>query len=75
MSQGARGSDVAELQGLLKVVGLDVGIADGVFGSRTSAAVRAFQDANGLLIDGVVGRGTRVRLAEVLQLTPLVTCS
>ena len=28
-----------------------------------------------VLIDGVVGRGTRVRLAEVLQLTPLVTCS
>jgi len=74
MRQGAGGADVAELQGLLKVVGFDPGFADGIFGGRTTAAVRAFQDANGILIDGVVGRGTRTRLAEVLRLTPLVTC-
>ena len=74
MRLGARGADVAELQGLLKVVGLDVGVADGVFGSRTTAAVRAFQDANGLFIDGVVGRGTRTRLAGALHLSPLVSC-
>lgn len=72
---GARGWDVAELQQLLKVVGLDPGPADGIFGSRTVGAVRAFQDAHGRLIDGVVGRSTRLLLAEVLRLQPLVTCS
>ena len=75
MRLGTIGGDVAELQGLLKVVGLDLGAADGVFGSRTTAAVRAFQDANGIFIDGVVGRATRARLAAVLHLTPLVSCS
>jgi peptidoglycan hydrolase-like protein with peptidoglycan-binding domain len=75
LRQGAGGGDVAELQGLLKVVGLDPGVADGIFGSRTTAAVRAFQDAHGLFIDGVVGRSTRLRLAEVLRLAPLVSCS
>lgn len=75
LRSGARGGDVAELQGLLKVVGLDPGPADGIFGSRTTAAVRAFQDANALFIDGVVGRSTRLRLAEVLRLGPLVSCS
>lgn len=75
MRQGTVGGDVAELQGLLKVVGLDPGPADGIFGSRTTAAVRAFQDAHAIFIDGVVGRGTRARLAQVLGLTPLVSCS
>jgi peptidoglycan hydrolase-like protein with peptidoglycan-binding domain len=74
LRQGAGGGDVAELQGLLKVVGLDPGPADGILGSRTTAAVRAFQDANGLFMDGVVGRSTRLRLAEVLRLGPLVYC-
>ncbi|MBI5158206.1 MAG: peptidoglycan-binding protein [Acidimicrobiia bacterium] len=75
LRQGSLGGDVAELQGLLKAVGLDVGAADGIFGSKTTAAVRAFQNANGLFMDGVVGRATRARLAAVLHLTPLVSCS
>lgn len=75
LRQGAIGADVAELQGLLKAVGIDPGPADGVFGMRTVAAVRAFQDTHGMLIDGVVGPGTRSRLATVLRLTPLITCS
>ena len=75
LRQGTLGGDVAELQALLRVVGLDVGSADGIFGSKTTAAVRAFQNANGLFMDGVVGRATRARLAAVLHLTPLVSCS
>ncbi len=31
---------------------------DGVFGSRTEASVRAFQDIFGLTVDGIVGRAT-----------------
>lgn len=71
---GARGGDVAELQGLLKVVGHDPGPADGIFGSATVAAVKAFQRGQGLDPDGVVGGATRTRLAEILGLTPLITC-
>ena len=71
---GTRGGDVSELQSLLKVVGLDPGTADGIFGTRTAGAVRAFQESNGLNIDGVVGRSTRTALAAALRLTPLVHC-
>ncbi|MBD1374017.1 peptidoglycan-binding protein, partial [Hazenella sp. IB182357] len=35
------------------------GIAvDGVFGAKTEQKVRAFQKANGLAVDGIVGRNT-----------------
>jgi peptidoglycan hydrolase-like protein with peptidoglycan-binding domain len=71
---GTRGGDVAELQSLLKAVGLDPGTADGVFGTRTAGAVRAFQESRGLNIDGVVGRSTRTELAAVLRLSPLIRC-
>ncbi len=71
---GARGGDVAELQALLKVVGLDPGPPDGIFGSRTAGSVRAFQESNQMDPDGIVGRATRTRLAAALRLGPLVTC-
>jgi len=58
--QGDKGDAVRELQSLLD--GLD---ADGVFGAKTAAAVRAFQKANKLKVDGVVGPASwSVLLAE-----------
>ena len=48
--QGDRGDAVRELQSLLD--GLD---ADGIFGPKTTTAVRAFQKDNKLKVDGVVG--------------------
>jgi len=54
--RGATGDLVKEAQELLIETGyLGAGQADGVFGGRTLAAVRAFQASRGLTADGVVG--------------------
>ncbi len=53
--RGSRGDAVRRLQELLNKKGFDCGAADGIFGSKTYAAVMAFQKANGLSADGIVG--------------------
>ena len=57
-----RGSDVRNLQILLNALGYSCGRADGIFGDKTKAAVRAFQRRNGLVVDGIVGPATRKKL-------------
>ena len=52
---GSRGTAVVDLQRRLGAAGFSAGSADGIFGSQTDAAVRAFQRARGLGVDGVVG--------------------
>jgi peptidoglycan hydrolase-like protein with peptidoglycan-binding domain len=49
---------VSHLQSLLQAEGVDPGPVDGDFGPRTEAAVRAYQEANGLRVDGIVGPET-----------------
>ncbi|MHB9144206.1 MAG: L,D-transpeptidase family protein [Symbiobacteriia bacterium] len=58
-----RGSDVRELQELLRASGFDVGPADGVFGERTHQAVLAFQRQQRQRTDGVVTEVTWQLLA------------
>ena len=53
--RGSRGDAVRKLQELLNKKGFDCGAVDGIFGSKTYAAVVAFQKANGLSADGIVG--------------------
>lgn len=54
--QGNTGALVKEAQELLIECGyLGAGQADGVFGSKTLAAVRAFQASRGLTADGIIG--------------------
>ena len=53
--RGSRGDAVRRLQELLNKKGFDCGAVDGIFGSKTYAAVMAFQKANGLGADGIVG--------------------
>lgn len=55
---GDQGPDVAKLQTILRQKGFDPGNPDGKFGPRTDAALRAFQKANGLTVDGVCGPAT-----------------
>lgn len=44
---------------------------DGVYGYNTAAAVKNFQSANGLSVDGVVGAGTRGCMQNKLNSDPL----
>lgn len=53
-----RGDDVTELQERLLGLGFHPGRIDGLFGSDTDAAVRAFQRGVGLAPDGSVGPST-----------------
>lgn len=54
--------DVEGLQQMLKLAGFDPGEIDGKFGKRTRAAVKEFQKANGLKVDGKVGVRTLGKL-------------
>ena len=51
------GADVKELQTLLNEHGIACNV-DGIFGPGTDTAVREFQEANGLTVDGIVGAST-----------------
>ncbi|GHU65458.1 hypothetical protein FACS1894184_01280 [Clostridia bacterium] len=56
--QGSTGSDVRAVQTILKQLGYLTSSVDGIFGSKTAAAVKAFQTRNGLYADGQVGNNT-----------------
>lgn len=62
LREGNKGTQVKVLQFLLNEKGFDAGIADGIFGSNTRAAVKAFQKAKGLDVDAVVGKNTWTKL-------------
>jgi len=57
IQQGAKGSEVTELQQLLNKYGFNCSV-DGNFGPNTAAEVRAYQSSRGLGVDGVVGPAT-----------------
>ncbi len=65
LRKGSSGDDVARLQKRLAAAGFDPGAADGIFGPKTDAALRAFQEANGLAVDGIAGPATNGKLAEL----------
>ena len=59
---GSSGSDVIKLQQRLKEMGFYCGAIDGIFSDTTEAAVKAFQDSEGLSADGIVGFSTQAAL-------------
>ena len=62
LRNGSKGTQVKVLQWLLNLNGYDAGTIDGVFGKKTKAAVEAYQKANGLEADGIVGKKTWTKL-------------
>ena len=58
LSLGSSGEDVLEVQQILLSLGYNPGPLDGYFGQVTEAAVKEFQKANNLYVDGVVGTFT-----------------
>ena len=55
---GSSGNEVTQIQTKLKRWGYYTGSIDGVYGSRTVAAVKWFQSKNGLTADGIAGPAT-----------------
>ncbi len=66
LKQGSRGSEVKQLQMNLIGLGFLEGDADGSFGTKTKAAVQAFQEQYGLKVDGSAGIATQVALRSAI---------
>ena len=60
---GSRGENVKALQSALNQMGYNAGSVDGIFGNNTRAAVRRFQQDNGIAVDGIVGKNTKAKFA------------
>ena len=56
--QGSSGSTMTKIQQTLKAAGYYTYTVDGIYGSRTTAAVKKYQRANGLTVDGICGAQT-----------------
>lgn len=67
LRRGSRGPMVVRLQNGLNRAGFDVGTVDGLFGTRTQAAVRSFQRSMGLPETGVVDLNTWLAIAPYLD--------
>lgn len=65
LRRGSTGSYVRYLQQKLNAKLYPVGVIDNIFGSQTENAVRAFQEENNLVVDGIVGPNTWRRLLPI----------
>lgn len=67
LGKGDKGADVRELQTMLISLGYSCGDAgvDGDFGNGTESAVKSFQKAIGLKVDGLAGKNTITKLRSL----------
>ncbi|MBI4358413.1 MAG: peptidoglycan-binding protein [Candidatus Omnitrophica bacterium] len=56
-----------DIQKALTEAGFYEGAVDGIIGKKTRAAIRAFQEKNGLTVDGVCGPKTWEKLKAYLE--------
>lgn len=66
LKQGDRGKEVLDIQSRLRSLGYNIGAdgVDGLFGKETLTAILHFQQARGLLADGIVAENTWCELVE-----------
>lgn len=67
LAKGDSGDDVKTLQTMLNACGYNCGAVDGDFGSKTDKAVREFQSATGLVVDGMYGVKTKGILEQMYK--------
>lgn len=69
LREGYTGTDVVELQKDLIELGFYLGTsgADGYFGKYTLEAVKGIQSASNIIVDGVVGKTTKMKINEWLS--------
>lgn len=67
ISSGKTTANVAAIQARLKTFGYYKSTVDGAWGSKTLAAVLAYQSNSGLTVDGVVGGGTARKMGITLS--------
>ena len=67
LKRGSSGHQVVELQEGLEALGYELGSCDGAFGPATEKAVKAFQTAENLTVDGLAGRATIGTLNKLLE--------
>lgn len=65
LSKGDSGTDVKQLQIMLNACGYNCGKTDGIFGSGTETAMKNFQKANGLTVDGKYGNASKAKLTAL----------
>ena len=69
LRNGSTGDAVKKVQEMLDTVGFSPGSIDGIFGPKTEAAVRAFQESVKIAVDGIVGPDTTGALKDALLRT------
>ena len=67
LRKGSRGDDVKTLQRNLNTVMHERLKIDGIFGTKTYNALKAFQSSHGLSADGIYGPASRAKMCEALQ--------
>lgn len=66
LKKGSRNEAVKTWQLFLNIHGYSCGDVDGIFGSKTETAVKAWQKHHGLVADGIIGPKTWAAMQDIL---------
>ena len=64
---GAKGTEIKEIQSLLKKLGYNIEVVDGIYGEKTAEAVNKFQADNGIMPSGVIDKVTQDVISNYLM--------